>query len=353
MVLSEIADLVGGVLIGDGESEIKNVRKIEEADEGDISFIANPRYARFLESTRATALIVPNDFVTTRGDISLIKTADPYTAFLLVLRRFAPAGEPVEIGIHPSAIIAEGVVLGKDVSIGAHVVIGSGGVVGDRCVIGANTVLGRNVQLGDDCRIHANVTLYHGSLLGNHVILHSGTVIGADGFGFAPGENGRWEKIPQIGIVVIEDDVEIGANVTIDRATLGQTRISQGVKLDNLIHIAHNVVVGKNSVIAAQAGISGSTRIGEGNMIAGQVGIVGHIETVDGVIVEAQSGVSKSIRKPGRYFGHPVKEHAQALRQEGALRQLPDLLQEVRDLRNRLTQLEALIAVEESVKESD
>jgi UDP-3-O-[3-hydroxymyristoyl] glucosamine N-acyltransferase len=183
--------------------------------------------------------------------------------------------------------------------------------------------------------------------VGDRVTIHAGAVLGADGFGFAPRSDGTWEKIPQTGIVVVEDDVEIGANTAIDRATLGQTLIGSGVKLDNLIHVAHNVVIGRNTVIAAQAGISGSTRIGEGNMIAGQVGIVGHIETASGVIIEAQSGVSKSIRNPGRYFGHPVKEHAQALRQEGALRQLPDLLREIRDMRNRIAQLEAALGVAE------
>ena len=340
MHITEIARLVGGEIVGADDGEIANVRKIEEAAAGDISFIANLKYAKYHDITRASALLVGPDFPATRPDITYIRTADPYMAFLKVLRTFAPDSDMPEPGVHPTAVVADDVKLGDGVSIGPHVVIGPGSRIGDHTVIRANAVLGSNVTIGRDTIVNANVSLYRGTRVGDCVIIHAGTVLGADGFGFAPKEGGGWEKIPQIGIVVVEDDVEIGANVTIDRATLGETRICRGVKLDNLFHVAHNVVIGANTVIAAQAGISGSTRIGPDNMIAGQVGIVGHIETVPNVIIEAQSGVSKSIQKPGRYFGHPVKEHAQALRQEGALRQLPDLLREIRDMRNRIQKLE-------------
>lgn len=343
MQLKEIARLVGGEVVGDGEREIAAVKKIEEAGPGDISFIANVKYLKYHESTQASALIVGPDFMTTRTDISYIRTADPYVAFVIVMRAYAPEVKHPAPGIDPTAVIASDVTLGTDVSIGPHVVIGAGCRIGDDTIIYPNTVLGSNVSVGRETIIYSNVSLYAGTQIGSYVIIHAGAVLGADGFGFAPRHDGGWEKIPQTGIVVVEDDVEIGANVTIDRATLGQTLICQGVKLDNLIHIAHNVVVGKNTVIAAQAGISGSTRIGVNNMIAGQVGIVGHIDTAPDVIIEAQSGVSKSIRKSGRYFGHPVKEHAQALRQEGALRQLPDLLRDIRDMRNRIAQLEAAL----------
>ncbi len=340
MRLSEIAEIIGGEIVGDGSLEIEGVKKIEEAGAGDVSFIANPKYAKFESTTRASALIVDNDFTTSRGDIAYIRTADPYMGFLRVLRHFAPDYGKQEPGIHPTAIIGDGVRIGDGVSIGPYAVIGSGTVLADNCSIFPHTVLGKNVTIGSEATIHSHVSIYNGCRVGDRVIIHSGTIIGADGFGFAPREDGGWEKIPQIGIVVIEEDVEIGSNVTIDRATLGETRICAGVKLDNLIHVAHNVVIGRKTVIAAQTGISGSTRIGERNMIAGQVGIVGHIETAERVIVEPQSGVSKSIRKPGRYFGHPAKEHLQALRQEGALRQLPDVLQEIRDLRTRIKALE-------------
>jgi len=345
MLVTEIARLVGGDIVGNGERDIANVRKIEEAVDGDISFIANLKYAKYHDSTRASALLVGPDFPATREDLTYIRTADPYAAFLTMLRTFAPQSERPEPGVHPTAVISADVQLGEGVSIGPHVVIGTGCVIGRNTVLHANTTLGSQVTIGSDTVVFPNVTIYRGTRIGECVTIHAGAVLGADGFGFAPKGDGSWEKIPQIGIVVIEDHVEIGANVTIDRATLGETRICRGVKLDNLIHIAHNVVVGENTVIAAQAGISGSTRIGSDNMIAGQVGVVGHIETVPNVIIEAQSGVSKSIQKPGRYFGHPVKEHAQALRQEGALRQLPDLLREIRDMRNRIVRLEESLSV--------
>jgi len=347
MRLSEIAKLIDGELLGSGDTDIAGVRKIEEAGQGDVSFIANPKYIKFEQTTGATALIVDQDFQPARTDISYIRTQDPYMGFLRVLRLFAPPIGEQRPGVHPTAVIGSDVTIGSDVAIGPYVVVGDGSVLGDRCSIFANTVIGANVHVGSDSAIHANVSIYHGTRIGNRVTVHSGTVLGADGFGFAPGEGGAWEKIPQIGIVVIEDEVEIGANVTIDRATLGETRICRGVKLDNLIHVAHNVVIGQNTVIAAQTGISGSTKIGARNMIAGQVGIVGHIETAEHVIVEPQSGVSKSIRKPGRYFGHPAKEHLQALRQEGALRQLPDVLQEIRELRARIKGLEAALGYAE------
>jgi UDP-3-O-[3-hydroxymyristoyl] glucosamine N-acyltransferase len=347
MLVQEIARLVGGEFVGDGEREITNIAKIEDAGEGNISFIANPKYAKYHDTTQASALLVALDFKPTRKDIAYIRVADPYAAFLRTLRAFTPALERPEPGIHPAAVIGGNVTLGEEISVGPNVVIGSGCSIGNGAILYPNVVLGNDVTVGENCCIHANVSVYRGARIGSNVMIHSGTVIGADGFGFVPNGEAGWEKIPQVGIVVIEDNVEIGANCTIDRATLGETRISRGVKLDNLIHIAHNVTVGENTVIAAQTGVSGSTRIGVGNLIAGQVGIVGHIETADGVIIEAQSGVSKSIRKPGRYFGHPVKEHSLALRQEGALRQLPDLLAEIRDMRNRIAQLEAALGVAE------
>lgn len=345
MLIRDIAVLIGAQVVGDDSVEIQGVRKIEEAGPGDVSFIANPLYERYHGTTRAAALMVGKDIATSRKDLVYLVTDDPYAAFLTVLREFAPAEVHPAPGIHPTAVIAEDVELGARVSIGAHVVIGAGGVIGDDSVLYPNVVLGEGVAIGSRTVIFAGASLYGGTRVGSNVRIHSGTVLGSDGFGFLPRGEGGWEKIPQTGIVVVEDDVEIGANVTIDRATLGETRIEQGVKLDNLIHIAHNVVVGRHTVIAAQAGISGSTRIGPNNMIAGQVGIVGHIDTVEGVIIEAQSGVSKSIRKPGRYFGHPVKEHAQALRQEGALRQLPDLLRVIREMQTRIEQLEAALGV--------
>lgn len=340
MRLVEIAQRVGGVLVGDGELEITAVRKIEEAGPGDISFIANPKYEKFAESTSATALLVGDGFEVDRADVALIRTSDPYAAFLDVLKLFAPEPERPAAGIHSTAVVAPDAVIDPSASIGPHVVVGPRSRIGANTVIGPNTVVGSDVVIGSAGLLYANVSIYDGCRLGNGVIVHAGAVIGADGFGFAPRDGGGWEKIPQIGIVRIEDEVEIGANTTIDRATMGETLIAEGVKVDNLVHIAHNVVVGRNTVIAAQVGIAGSAKIGEENMIGGQVGFVGHIETAPRVIVEAQSGVSKSVKRPGRYFGHPAKEHSVALKQEAASRQLPDLLQEFREIKARLRRLE-------------
>lgn len=346
MLVSEVAELVGGVVVGDGSVSLERPSKIEEAGPGDVTFVANARYAKHAESTRASAMIVDNEFVVTRTDVAYIRVADPYRAFLTVVARMTPPLRTLAAVIHPSATIAETASIADDVGIGAHVVIGDGARIGRGTRIHPGTVVGADTTIGERVTIYANVSLYDRTVVGSDVVIHAGAVVGADGFGFLPTADGRWEKIPQVGRVVVGDDVEIGANATIDRASLGETVIGRGVKIDNLVHIAHNVVVGEHTAIAAQAGISGSTRIGSANLIAGQVGIVGHIETVPNVIIEAQSGVSKSLNKAGRYFGHPAKEHSQALRQEGALRQLPDLLATIRELRDRVRELEAAVGLQ-------
>lgn len=348
-----LAEAVQGEIIGDADLEIRNIQGLEQAEPGDISFLSNPKYFRFVANTRASALIVGRDFHRERTDLTLIVVDDPYRAFIRILRLLRPEHEEFEPGIADSARIDPDAVIGEGVMIGHNVVIGPGCRVGDGTMIQANTVLLAEVHIGADSCIYPGVTFYPRCRVGDRVVIHSGSVIGADGFGFTRGEEGAWEKIPQTGSVVIEDDVEIGACVTIDRGTLGETRVCRGVKMDNLIHLAHNVRVGENTVIAAQTGISGSTMIGQANMIAGQVGIVGHIETTTNVIIEAQSGVSKSILKPGRYFGHPAKEHALALRQEGALRQLPDLLAEIRTMRRQIRELQEALGVSEGAVDTE
>ena len=343
--VEQIANKLGGEVVGDKGIEILDIRGIEEALSGDLSFLSNPKYARYVAETKASAIIVGKDFEIDRGDLTYIVVEDPYVGFIVALRLLRPVSVEHPTGIDPSSSIHEDVELGDEVAIGPHVVIEAGCSIGNGTVIHANSVIGKGVQIGHHSVIYPNVTIYAKSIIGSYVSIHGGTVIGSDGFGFVKSETGEWEKIPQTGTVVIEDNVEIGASVTIDRGTLGETYIGKGAKLDNLIHVAHNVRVGANTVIAAQTGISGSTTIGSGNMIAGQVGIVGHIETTENVIIEAQSGVSKSLLKPGRYFGHPAKEHSLALRQEGALRQLPNLLPELRELKRRLRSLEEAIGV--------
>ncbi|MGE3802843.1 MAG: UDP-3-O-(3-hydroxymyristoyl)glucosamine N-acyltransferase [Candidatus Kapaibacterium sp.] len=351
--IGRIADLVQGDVFGDEELEVWDIQGLEDAELGHLSFLSNPKYARFVNITRASALIVGKDYRFDRNDLTYIVVDDPYLAFIKALRLLRPDHEEFEPGVDERAVIAEGVVIEDGVTIGPNVIVGSGCIIGSGSVILGNSFLGRNVRIGSGCRIYPNVTIYSGTTIASGVVIHSGSVIGSDGFGFTRNASGEWEKIPQTGSVVIEADVEIGAGVTIDRGTLGETRVGRGSKLDNLIHIAHNVKIGERTVIAAQTGISGSTIIGPENMIAGQVGIVGHIETAEHVIIEAQSGVSKSLLKSGRYFGNPAKEHSLALRQEGALRQLPNLLPELREMKRRIRGLEealGLIEVEEETE---
>jgi len=334
--LQQIADLVGGVIEGDRTVLIRRLAKIEEAGEGDLTFIANPKYEKYMETTQASAVLVRLDFPATPK--TTIRVADPYFAFMRVARWLQPE-KPVERGVHPTALVGEGTRLAPDVSIGPYVVIGARCVIGARVRVGACTVIGQDVEIGEDSVLYPGVCLADGVKLHNRVVVHSGAVIGSEGFGFAKGSDGTYQRIPQMGTVVIEDDVDIGANCCIDRATLGETRIRRGVKLDNLIQVAHNVEIGEDTVIAAQTGISGSTKIGQGVVIAGQVGFVGHIEIGDHSVVGAQSGVSKSVPPRTVVFGYPAKPMAQAKREEAALRQLPQLIKRVRELEKQIKQL--------------
>jgi UDP-3-O-[3-hydroxymyristoyl] glucosamine N-acyltransferase len=342
MLLSELAALVGGRLTGDPGAEVRDVARIEEAVEGQVTFLANPKYRRHLATTRATAVLV-SEAGAGGGPPpgpALIAVRDPYAAFMKVLDHFHPLPPGPPPGIDPSARIAPSASIGAGASVGANAVISERCVVGDRAVVSHGAVMEAGSAIGDDTRLMENAVVKGGCRIGRRVAVYPGAVIGSDGFGFAPRGDGTWEKIPQRGIVVIEDDVEIGANCTIDRATLGETRICRGVKLDNLIMVGHNVVIGEDTVIAAQSGIAGSTRIGKHCVIAGQVGIVGHLTIADNVTIGAQSGVSRSLDAAGQtYFSSPAKEHRRALRIEGALRQLPELLEEVRAIRKELDRL--------------
>lgn len=337
MKLYEIASAINGEIIGDADIEINRVAEIQSAGKGDISFISNPKYEKFFDTTKASAVIVGRNFSKRREDISLVLVNEPYFAFVKVLKLLGPSFELLPPGIHPTAVIAETATIGENVRVGANVFIGERTKIGSNTVIMPGVVICNDVEIGNDVLIYPNVTIYHKCKIGNRVIIHSGTVIGSDGFGFVPKPDGTYEKIPQVGIVIIEDDVEIGSNCSIDRATLGETVIRRGVKLDNLIQVAHNVVIGENTVIAAQTGIAGSTKIGKNCVLAGQVGIVGHIEIADKTTIAAQSGVTKSITESGKvYLGSPAKEHAVALRIEGALRQLPYLIKEFLELKAKI-----------------
>lgn len=340
MKLSEIVERVGGKLRGDGSIEITGVAGIREAQEGDITFLADPRYEAFLASTRASAVILAKN-----GDLGDIDKAvvvvneNPYVAFLRAIEIFSPRDHDEPRGVHPTAVIGEGVELGERITIGPHAVVEDHCKIGSGTRILAGSYIGFRSRIGADCMIFPNVTIREDSAIGDRVIIHSGTVVGSDGFGFAT-TGGKHTKIPQIGRVVIDDDVEIGSNVSIDRATTGITHIQSGTKIDNLVQIAHNVVIGQNSLIVAQVGISGSTEIGSNVTLAGQAGIAGHIKIGDNVKIGAQSGVVKSVPANTQYSGFPAREHSVSRRIWAAIAKLPDLLKTIKRLSKRVDALE-------------
>lgn len=341
--LKDAADFVGGVVIGDPNIEVSNIAKIEEAKEGDITFLYLKAYEKYLSTTKASAVLISPEFKKTRTDISYIEVKNPNVALHKFVITFLKPKFIIE-GIDPSSSIDPSVKIGKNVGIGKNVVVSAGCTIGDNSMIYHNTVLMEKVMVGENCLIYPNVTIRENCILGNNVIIHSNTVVGSDGFGYIPNAKGEYEKVPQIGNVILEDDVELGSNVSIDRAAFGSTLIKKGVKIDNLVQVAHNVVIGDHTAIAAQAGISGSTKIGKHCMIAGQAGFVGHIEVADQVIVGAQSGVSKSIEKSGKYRGSPAQDMAQQLRLEAQIRNIPSLTEKIKKLEEKIASLEQKIS---------
>jgi UDP-3-O-[3-hydroxymyristoyl] glucosamine N-acyltransferase len=340
MKVSEIAGILSGEVIGNGDAEISGVGKIESAVSSEITFIANPIYEKFYLTTQAGAIIVSRSFTVKDSDkreVPLVRVDDPYRAFVILLDKFDIKTELQKVGIHDSAVIADSAEISSgEVRIGANCFIGEKCRIGKRVSILPNCVLLSEVEIGDGVLIYPNVTIYNRCKIGNRVIIHSGTVIGSDGFGQARNEDRTFQKIPQKGIVVVEDDVEIGSCCTIDRATLGDTRICKGVKLDNQIQIAHNVVIGENTVIAAHTGIAGSTKIGKNCMIGGKAGIVGHIEICDNVIITAATNVSKSITSPGIYSGYRAQPQKTALKQEAILKGLENLKERIKNIEKKL-----------------
>lgn len=329
MTTSDVAAFLGGRLIGRGDVVIRGMAKIEDAGPHDLSFVANAKYVRFLETTNAAAVLIAPGLGAAACPV--IEVSDPYMSFVQMLDRFSPRVHFVEPGVHPTATVAADAVLGADVAIGAFSFIGPRATIGSGSVIYPHSVIGADVQIGEQCEIHSHVSLREGVRLGNRVIVQDGAVIGSDGFGFAP-DKGGYRKIPQRGIVVIADDVEIGANTTIDRATIGETVVGRGTKLDNLIQVGHNAAIGANTVIAAQTGISGSSKIGERCRIGGQVGIVGHLQIGNDVMIGAQSGVSRNTAAGDVVSGSPARSHALWRRIEAALNRVPDLFRRVRRL---------------------
>jgi len=334
MKLSEIAKILNVDFDKSNDIEIKKISKIESSGHGDISFIANPQYEKYYNTTNADALIVNRDFhpEKIREDILLLRVDDSYNSFVKILEEFSHSFIYGKEGISNNSSLGENCTLGEKVFLDDFVCIGTNCSIGNNVKIFSNTSLGDNVKIADNSVIYSGVVIYNDCVIGKNNIIHSGTVIGSDGFGQARQTDGSFRKIPQIGNVVTEDDVEIGSNCSIDRATLGETRICKGVKLDNQIQIAHNVIIGENTVIAAQTGIAGSTKIGKRCMIGGQAGIVGHIEICDDVIIGASVGVSKSITKPGVYLGYRAKPQAEQLKEEVRIRNLEKLEKRIKEL---------------------
>ena len=338
---AQIAMIINGTVEGNPEAAVHSFGKIEEAQPGQLSFLANPKYEEYLYTTQASLVII-NAAQELKEPVkpTLIRVPDAYSAFAALLTKYQEMATQQLTGIQEPSYISKSAKLGQQVFIGAFAYLGENVMLGNNVKIFPNVFIGDNVKISDNTIVHPGVKIYHGCVIGKNVTIHAGTVVGSDGFGFAPQADGSFKKVPQIGNVVVEDFVEIGANATIDRATIGSTIIKSGAKLDNLIQVAHNVEVGNNTVIAAQAGVSGSTKIGNNVMIGGQAGIVGHIQIADGSKINAQSGVSKSIKTPNAAVtGSPAFEYTSALRSQAVSRKLPELEKRIKELEQLVKQL--------------
>ena len=339
----QIAAYIGGEIIGDENATVCTFAKIEEGVKGALSFLANPKYASYIYDTQSSIVLVNNDFVPERPiQATLIKTANAYESLAKLMALYESV-KPKKTGISPMASVATSATIGENVYIGPFVSIGEKAVIGDNTIIEANTSVGDSVTIGSDCILYSNVTIYHDCKVGNRCILHAGSVVGADGFGFAPGTGG-YEKIPQIGIAILEDDVEIGANTCIDRATMGATIIKRGVKLDNMVQVAHNVVIDEHTVMAAQCGVAGSTKIGSWCMIGGQAGISGHIKLGNQVKVGGHSGVTNKVQDGKAVMGYPAFEHSQFARATVIFKKLPEMYREMDALKKEIESLKQQLA---------
>jgi len=337
----QIALLIQGKIEGEATAVVKQFGKIESAMPGEISFLANPKYEDFLYTTKASVIIVNETLVLKKKiTATLIRVPDAYAAFATLLTKYQEMKNENLVGIQSPSFIASTAKLGEQNFVAAFAYIGENVKTGNNVKIFPNAVIGENVSIGNNVTIHAGVIIYSDCVLGNNITIHAGSIIGSDGFGFAPNADGSYQKIPQLGNVIIEDDVEIGSNTTIDRATIGSTIIKKGVKIDNLIQIAHNVEIGENTVIAAQVGISGSTKIGKGVMMGGQSGTIGHIVIADGIKIAARTGITKDFKEAGiTLSGYPAREQSAFLRAQVAQKNLPALEKRVKELEIMVQQL--------------
>jgi len=336
----QIAEALQGTVEGNKDVIVSSLSKIEEGTPGTLSFLANPKYTSHIYNTQASIVIVNNDFVAEKEiSATLIRVKDAYSAFADLLEMYQQSkGKPS--GISDRAYIAPSATIGKDVYFGEFVSVGENAFIGDNTLLYPNTSIGNNCKIGNDTTIFAGVKVYEECVIGNKCIIHAGVVIGADGFGFAPQHDKNYQKVPQIGNVIIEDNVEIGANTCIDRATLGSTIIRKGVIIDNLVQIAHNVEIGENTAIAAQTGISGSTKFGKNCILAGQSGFAGHLNIADGTVVTAQSGVGRNIKEENTmYEGSPAFKHKDFQKSYIHFRRLNDLVKRINELEHKLKKL--------------
>ncbi len=336
--VAEIADALEAVLEGSGDAEITGLAGLEDASHGDISFLSNPKYASLVESTRASAVIVNADWQGT-APCALLRVKSADAAFARAASLLGPPPIPVVPGVHSTAVVAESAQLGDGVAIGPYCVVEPDTRIGNGTVLVAFCYVGQETVIGDACKLFPHVSVRDRSRVGDRVTIHNGAVIGSDGFGYVR-EGGEWKKIPQIGIVEIEDDVEIGANVTVDRARFGKTVIGKGTKIDNLCQIAHNCRIGENTAMAAQVGISGSTTVGNSVMLGGQAGLSGHVKVGDGAVVGAQGGVSKDVPAGTFVSGYPAMPHHKAAKMRAHVKRLPQLKARVRELERRISELE-------------
>lgn len=329
----QIAGILDGEVVGNPNAQVYKLAKIEEGTNGSLTFLANPKYNNYIYSTQATITIVNKSFVSEQEvKTTLIKVEDAYQAFSKLLEYYNQI-KLMKSGIEQPSVISDGVKYGSDLYLGSFCYVGQNVQIGDNVKIYPNSFIGDNVVIGDNCVLFAGVRIYSETVIGNNVTIHSGTIIGSDGFGFAPQEDGTFKKVPQIGNVIIEDNVEVGSCSTIDRATLGSTIIRKGVKLDNQIQIAHNVEIGENTVIASQTGIAGSTKVGKNCMIGGQVGIVGHITIGDNVKIQAQSGIAKSLKEGEVVQGSPAYNYSDFSKSFVHFRNLPKIVNELEELK--------------------
>jgi len=337
----QIAELINGKIEGDADVAVSSFGKLEEATEGQLAFLANPKYEEFLYTTQASVIIVNESLeVQKKLNATLIRVPDAYSSFAVILTAYSEIAKANLTGIQEPSYISKSAKIGENVFIGAFTYLGNNVTLGNNVKVYPQVYLGDNVSIEDNSILYPGVKVHHDCVIGKNVSIHAGTVIGGDGFGYAPQADGTYKKVPQIGNVVIEDHVEIGANTTIDRSTIGSTVIKAGAKLDNLIQIAHNVEVGMNTVIAAQSGISGSTKIGKNVMIGGQAGVVGHIHIADGSKINAQSGVGKSIKMPNTAVtGSPAYEYGPAIRSQILSRNLPEIEKRIKNLEQLVDQL--------------